>query len=57
MIYVDIDISKLKHFASSISFDGEILMGVFRFTYDGDGSQLFVSNLNSFESDNIIIDP
>ena len=55
MIYVGIDIAKLNHFASAISSDGEILIEPFKFTNDGDGFQLFVSKLESFESDNIII--
>lgn len=55
MIYVGIDIAKLNHFASAISSDGEILIEPFKFTNDGDGFQLFVSKLESLESDNIII--
>jgi len=55
MIFVGIDIAKLNHFASAISSDGEILIEPFKFTNDGDGFQLFVSKLESLESDNIII--
>jgi transposase len=55
MIYVGIDIAKLNHFASVISADGEILMKPFKFTNDGDGFQLLLSNLGSFDKDNIII--
>lgn len=55
MIYVGIDIAKLNHFASVISSDGEILIEPFKFTNDGDGFQLLVSKLDSFEKDSIII--
>ncbi len=55
MIYVGIDIAKLKHFASAISSDGEILIEPFQFLNDADGFQLLLSNLRSFEVDNIII--
>ena len=55
MIYVGIDIAKLNHFASVISSDGEILVQPFKFTNDGDGFQLLVSILDSFDKDSIII--
>ncbi len=57
MIYVGIDIAKLNHFASAISSDGEILMEPFKFTNDGDGFRLLVSNLESLsdDKDSIII--
>ena len=55
MIYVGIDIAKLNHFASVISSDGEILIEPFKFTNDGDGFQLLVSKLDSFEKNSIII--
>lgn len=55
MIYVGIDIAKLNHFASAISSDGEILMMPFKFTNDGDGFQLLLSKLESFEKDSLII--
>ncbi len=57
MIYVGIDIAKLNHFASAISSDGEILMEQFKFTNDGDGFSLLVSNLESISDnkDSIII--
>ena len=54
MIYVGIDIAKLNHFASAISFDGEILMKPFQFSNDADGFHMLVSRLDSLESDNII---
>ena len=37
MIYVGIDVAKLNHFASVLSSDGEVLVGPFEFTNDGDG--------------------
>jgi len=55
MIYVGIDIAKLNHFASAISSDGEILIRPFKFTNDGDGFQLLVSKLESFDKNSIII--
>ena len=51
MIYVGIDIAKLKHFASALSFDGEILIQPFKFTNDYNGFYLLVSKLNSLEQD------
>ena len=54
MIYVGIDIAKLNHFASAISSDGEILIQPFKFTNDGDGFQLLVSKLESFDKNSII---
>ncbi len=55
MIYVGIDSAKLNHFASAISSDGEILIQPFKFTNDGDGFQLLVSKLESFDKNSIII--
>jgi len=55
MIYVGIDNAKLNHFASAISSDGEILIQPFKFTNDGDGFQLLVYKLESFEKNSIII--
>ena len=55
MIYVGIDIAKLNHFASAISSDGEILIEPFKFTNDGDGFQLLISKLDSFDKDSLII--
>lgn len=55
MIYVGIDIAKLNHFASVVSSDGQVLMAPFKFTNDGDGFQLLVSALESFEDEEIII--
>ncbi|MCB6288419.1 IS110 family transposase [[Clostridium] scindens] len=55
MINVGIDIAKLNHFAAAISSEGEILIEPFKFTNDGDGFQLLVSKLESFEKDSLII--
>lgn len=55
MIYVGIDIAKLNHFASALSSDGKVLIQPFKFTNDGDGFQLLVSKLQSFDKDSIII--
>ena len=55
MIYVDIDIAKLNHFAAAISSDGEILIEPFKFTNDADGFQLLTSKLESFDKDSTII--
>lgn len=55
MIYVGIDITKLNHFASTISSDGEILMEPFQFSNDAGGFHMLVSRLDSLESDNIVI--
>lgn len=55
MIYVGIDIAKLNRFASALSSEGEVLIEPFKFTNDGDGFQLLVSKLESFDSDSIII--
>lgn len=55
MIYVGIDIAKLNHFASAISSDGEILIEPFQFSNDGDGFQMLVSKLDSFDKSSIII--
>ena len=55
MIYFGIDIAKLNHFASIISSDGELLIQPFKFTNDGDGFQLLVSILESFDKNRRII--
>ena len=48
MIYVGIDVAKQGHFASLISSDGEILVGPFQFSNDGDGFQYLVSAFEPF---------
>ena len=55
MIYVGIDISKLNHFASAISSDGEVLIEPFKFTNDNDGFLLLLSKLSSFDKSSLII--
>ena len=55
MIYVGIDIAKLNHFASAVNSDGEVLVEPFKFSNDNDGFCLFVSKLNSFSKDELII--
>ena len=54
MIFVGIDIAKLNHCASAISFDSKKLIEPFRFSNDADGFRLLVSTLASFEMDSII---
>lgn len=55
MIYVDIDIAKLNHFASAIDSDGVVLIEPFEFLNDNDGFYMLLSKLNSFEKNSIII--
>ena len=55
MIYVGIDISKLNHFAATISSVGEILFDPFRFTNDYDGFYLLLSKLEPLDQNNNII--
>ena len=55
MICVGIYTAKPNHLASTISSDGEILMEPFKFTNDGDGFQLLISKLDSFDKDSLII--
>ena len=55
MIYVGIDVAKLNHFASVLSSEGEVLVGPFEFTNDGDGFQYLVSAFEPFENNEIII--
>ena len=55
MIYVDINIAKLNHFATAISSDGEILIEPFKFTNDYDGFYLLLSKLAPLDQNSIII--
>ena len=55
MIYVGIDVAKLNHFTSLISSDGEILVGLFQFSNDGDGFQYLISAFEPFGDEEIII--
>ena len=54
MIYVGIDISKLNHFASAISSDGQLLIEPFQFSNDANGFQMLIPKLESLEGDSII---
>ena len=51
MIYISVDIAKLNHFTSAISFDGEILIEPFKFANDANGFQMLVSKLISLNVD------
>ncbi len=53
MIYVGINISKLNLFTSAISSDGKVLIEQFKITFNNDGFQLMLSELDSFEKDSI----
>ena len=55
MIYVGIDVAKLNHFASLIFSDGEILVGPFQFSNDGDGFHYLVSAFEPFDDEEISI--
>ena len=55
MIYVGIDVAKLNHFASLISSDGEILVGPFQFSNDGDDFWYLISAFEPFNDEEIII--
>jgi len=55
MIFVGIDVAKLNHFASVLSSDGEVLVGPFEFTNDGDGFQYLISAFEPFVDNEIII--
>ena len=56
MIFVDIDIAKLNHFAAAVSSDGEILIEPFQFSNDYDGFYLLLSKLAPLDQHSIIID-
>ena len=55
MIFVDIDIAKLNHFAAAISSDSEILIEPFQFSNDYDGFYLLLSHLAPLDQNSIII--
>ena len=55
MIYIGVDITKLNHFASAVSSEGDILIEPFKFTNDNNGFQLLISKLESLDKDSIII--
>lgn len=55
MIYVGIDIAKSKHFAAVMSSDGEILVDPFPFSNDALGFQNFLSKIDSFDKETLLI--
>ena len=55
MIYVGIDIAKQKHFAAVINSDYEDLVQPFGFLNNSEGFKFFISKLNAFEKDNLVI--
>ncbi len=55
MIYIGIDIAKLKHFAAAMTADGEVLLPPFGFTNDAEGFKLFLSKIESFDKTNTLI--
>lgn len=55
MIYVGIDIAKLKHFAAAMTADGEVLVPPFSFTNDAEGFNIFLSKIESFDKSDTLI--
>ena len=55
MIYVGIDIAKQNHYAAVQTDDGEVLIEAFCFTNDFDGFSLFLSKINGFDKENLVI--
>ncbi len=55
MIYAGVDIAKLNHFASVLFSDGEILVEPFEFSNNDDGFSRLISNIASYNKDNLII--
>ncbi len=55
MIYLDIDIAKLNHFADTLSSDGDISIGPFKFSNDYDGFYLLLSKLVPLDQHSSII--
>ena len=53
--FVGIDIAKNTHWASCLSSDGEIIFEPFSFSNDINGFQKFVSKLESFDKEKILI--
>ena len=49
MFYIGIDIAKNTHWASIMSYDGEIIKEPFSFSNDNSGFQKFISNLESLD--------
>ena len=55
MIYVDINIAKLNHFAARFLPTARILIEPFKFTNDYDGFYLLLSKLAPLDQNSIII--
>ena len=55
MIYVGIDIAKLKHFAAAMTTDGEIVIEPFGFENNAKGFNLLLSKLKCFKKEEMII--
>lgn len=55
MIYVGIDIAKQKHFAATMTADGEVLVPPFGFTNDAEGFKTLISKIESFEKSDTLI--
>lgn len=55
MFYIGIDIAKNTHWASIMSYDGEIIKEPFSFSNDNSGFQKFISNLESLDKTKILI--
>ena len=53
--FVGIDIAKNTHWASCLSSDGEIIFEPFSFSNDINGFQKFISKLESFDKEKILI--
>lgn len=50
MIYTGINIIKLNHFTSVVSFDGEVLIEPFRFANDSEGFRCLSFKLDQFDT-------
>ncbi len=55
MIYLGIDIAKQTHVASALSDEGEVLLEPFEFSNDYEGFSRLLSNISSFNRDNLLI--
>jgi len=55
MYYVGIDIAKQLHVATILSSDGDMLVKPFKFSNDQDGFSRFLSFVEPFDKDNLIL--
>ena len=55
MIYVGIDIAKLKHYASVMNADGEVLNPPFPFLNDHQGFSLLLKKLSAYPKEDVLI--